>query len=269
MTYIIYCDESSDKGPKYCDFFGGCIINSEDEHEIRSALEAKKKELNLNNEIKWTRVTGPYLQKYIEVIDLFFEFVKAGKVKVRIMFRKADDGMERHTGSPADDKYFKLYYQFIKHSFGLMTIPEECSPARIILYLDTLPDKHGIREDFKEFIAGMPDTKDFEGSDISIRMRDIIEVDSKEHVLLQCTDIILGAMHFRLNGYNKQTQPETGRRGKRTIAKEKLFKHIQEKIWEIYPRLNIGVSTAQHGENSHWNSPYEHWCFHGKNEGNA
>jgi hypothetical protein len=264
VTYIIYCDESADKGPKYCDFFGGCIINSEDEHEIRTALEAKKKELNLLQEIKWTKVTEQYLEKYIEIIDLFFEFVKAGKIKVRIMFRSVDDTLARQVESQVDDKYFKLYYQFIKHSFGLMHIPPENTPAKVILYLDTLPDKHGIRDRFKEYLASMPNTHDFKDVDLSIRMRDIIEVDSREHVLMQCTDIVLGSMNFKLNGFNKLTHPETGRRGKRTIAKEKLFKHIQEKIWEIYPRFNIGVSTGQHEENQHWSGPYEHWVFHRK-----
>jgi hypothetical protein len=32
MAYIIYCDESADKGEKFRDFFGGCIINSKDQY---------------------------------------------------------------------------------------------------------------------------------------------------------------------------------------------------------------------------------------------
>lgn len=73
---------------------------------------------------------------------------------------------------------------------------------------------------------------------------------------------ILIDMNFKLNGFNK-IKPEGSRtRGKRTIAKEKLYKHIHGKICEIHPTFNIGVSTGSRGyENPHWNSPYEHWLF--------
>ena len=39
---------------------------------------------------------------------------------------------------------------------------------------------------------------------------------------MQCLDIVLGAMAFRLNDMHKEKRPDTNRRGKRTIAKEKL-----------------------------------------------
>ena len=71
VAYILYCDESSDKGIKYSDFFGGCIINSKDQFELTQTLQRKKDELNLTAEIKWTKVTENYLNKYIEMIDLF------------------------------------------------------------------------------------------------------------------------------------------------------------------------------------------------------
>lgn len=262
MAYIIYCDESSDKGPYYCDFFGGCIIDSNDQFELVNALEEKKKELHLDHEVKWTRVTENYLSKYIDLIDLFFDFVKAGKIKVRIMFRSATDTPAHVASTRVDDKYFKLYYQFLKHSFGLMSIPAECTPTNIIIFLDVLPDKHGKRDEFKKFVHEMPLSQDFFKKDITIRERDIIEVDSKDHVLLQCTDIVLGAMYFRLNKLNKVKPLGQLRRGKRTIAKELLYKHILGRICEIHPVFNIGTSTGSRDyANPHWESPYEHWLF--------
>lgn len=262
MAYIIYCDESSDKGPKFCDFFGGCIINSRDQYELTQALKKKKTELHLDHEVKWTRVTENYLSKYIELIDLFFDFVQAGKIKVRIMFRSVTDAPTPVKSTSVDDKYFKLYYQFLKHSFGLMSIPTECTPTNVIIFLDVLPDKHGKRDEFKKFLHDMPQSQDFFNKHITIRERDIIEVDSKDHVLLQCTDIVLGAMYFRLNGLNTAKPEGQVRRGKRTIAKEKLYKHIQQRICEIHPSFNAGISTGSRGlENPHWESPYEHWLF--------
>lgn len=265
MTYIIYCDESSDKGTKFGDFFGGCIINSVDQYEVITKLEGKAAELNLNSEIKWTKVTENYLSKYIEIIDLFFDFVRDGKIKVRIMFRNINDSPMNKSASSVDDKYFKLYYQFLKHSFGLMTIPKELTPAKVIIALDVLPDKHGKRDEFKRFLHAMPNIEAFKNVDLTIRERDIMEVDSREHILLQCTDIVLGAMNFKLNGFDKIKPAGASRRGKRTIAKDKLYSHIRQRINEIHPNFNIGVSTGDRGfDNPHWDSPYEHWLFHSK-----
>lgn len=64
----------------------GALINLSDINLIENALNSGKEELNLNGEIKWTKVTDNYLEKYIDMINLFFEFIKSGKIKVRIMF---------------------------------------------------------------------------------------------------------------------------------------------------------------------------------------
>ena len=67
-------------------FMDGALVKVADIQEIEKELNAKKDELNLKGEIKWSKVTGNYLDKYMEMINLFFSFIKAGKIKVRIMF---------------------------------------------------------------------------------------------------------------------------------------------------------------------------------------
>jgi len=87
---------------------------------------------------------------------------------------------------------------------------------------------------------------------------------SHDHVLLQCLDIVLGAMYFRLNHFHKAIQEDTKKRGKRTIAKEKMYKHIHEQIDDIFPHFNIGENTGARGDEYpyyYWNHPYRHWRF--------
>ncbi|MGM9623068.1 MAG: DUF3800 domain-containing protein [Butyricicoccus porcorum] len=260
MAYILYCDESSEKGVKYGDFFGGCMIDSADLFEVESALNRKKRDLNLNGEIKWTKVTSSYLEKYKEIMTLFFAFVREGKIKVRIMFRSISDVPTELGKRKVEDKYFKLYYQFIKHAFGLRDMPPSVLPARLIINLDVLPDNKGQRAKFKEYLCRLPSILPQE--QLLITERNIIEVDSHNHVLLQCTDIVMGAMYFRLNDLHKAIPEGASRRGKKTIAKEKLYQHIYRNICDIHERFNIGVSTGSRGfENPHWESPYEHWKF--------
>lgn len=265
MEYILYCDESSSQGPKFSDFFGGCIINSKDLNVVTETLEAKKKELNLLGEIKWTKVTGQYLERYIEVIDLFFDFVKAGKIKVRIMYRNNEDRPSNYSSRHSnDDKYFKLYYQFLKNAFGLKDIPEAYEDIFVRIYLDQLPDTKEKCEKFKEYVRRLPDIRDFQSvhGKLHIRKEDVADVCSHDHVLLQCVDIVLGAMYFRLNDLHLEKPEGSRTRGKRTIAKEKLYKHINRRIRDILPDFNIGISTGNHGyRNPAWSLPYCHWKF--------
>jgi hypothetical protein len=54
----------------------------------------------------------------------------------------------------------------------------------------------------------------------------------------------------------------TNRRGKRTIAKERLYKHINKKICEIRPRFNVGITTGLDGDTRNkLLHPYRHWLF--------
>ncbi len=61
-------------------------------------------------------------------------------------------------------------------------------------------------------------------------------------------DIILESMNFKLNNMNKEKMQNSRSRGKRTIAKEKLYKNILRNIKIIYPNFNIGISTSSRGD---------------------
>lgn len=253
MEYTLYCDESVDTGNFYGDFFGGCIVEAHDLQLIISSLTQYKLNNHINAEMKWTKVTEAYLDKYIGFIHLFFSFVASRKVKVRIMFRKMNNQYSSPSGA---DKYFKLYYQFIKHAFGL-TRTQNISPFSLRIYLDQLPQKRESVLRFKKFLADMPNIYDCEGCAFSISPEQIGEIKSHEHVLLQCVDIVMGAMQFKLNKLHKKKQ-----KGKRTVAKEMLYKAIYREICSIHPHFNISISTGNRGyENPHWESPYEHWLF--------
>jgi len=205
-----------------------------------------------------------YLEKYIEMLTLFFSFVKNGNIKIRIMFRSNDDIPSNHLTRNEDEKYFKLYYQFIKNAFGFRYLNCGTEPVYIRIYVDQLPDNKEKCSKFKQFLTDMPKTSDFSNSSIRIRDGDVAEVNSHDHVLLQCLDVVLGAMFFKLNHLNKAIPVGQKKRGKRTVAKEKLYKHINMQINSIFPHFNIGENTGSWGEsypNYYWKHPYRHWKF--------
>lgn len=261
QEYIIYADESDSDGKYYSDFYGGALTRSADLQHCIATLEGCKQAQHFHGEVKWQKVTERYLERYIALVDTFFDLVRHDLIKVRIMFTQnahVPVGLDRHH---FQYKYTILYYQFIKHGFGLRHSAGE-GPANLRLYLDTMPCSRQQVQEFKQFLLALNHWDGFVEGQVSVQPDQIAEVHSHSHVILQCLDIVLGAIQFRLNDKHKEKPPNQRRRGKRTIAKEKLYKHINSRIRSIYPNFNVGESTGTQGSyETRWLHPYRHWKF--------
>ncbi|WP_294196852.1 DUF3800 domain-containing protein [uncultured Sphingomonas sp.] len=262
LEYLIYSDESVSKGDYFSNFYGGALVTSRDDATVRRVLAEKKAALNLGGEVKWQKITEAYEGKYIELMDAFFDLIESNKVKVRIMFTQNMFRRRGLTADQRDQQYFILYYQFIKHAFGLRHRTND-EPARLRLLLDQLPDTREKIERFKGFVVGLNSNPAFRRAGLSIAREDIADVDSKQHDLLQCLDVVLGSMQFRLNDKHLEIPPGQRRRGKRTRAKERVYRHISKRIRAIYPGFNIGITTgtAGGGKELRWTHRYRHWLF--------
>lgn len=260
--YILFCDESDVSGAYFSNFYGGVMVGSSQYDRITARLNAEKSRLNLFGEVKWSKVTALYLPKYQDLIKTFFEEVRAGHLKVRIMFRQNTHEAVGLTQDQIEGAYFRLYYQFIKHAFGLMHCPPIDNPTKLRLYFDQFPETKEAVTQFKGFIHGLKDNPDIRKGGLTLAMEDIAEIRSHDHVLAQCLDIVLGSMAFRLNNKHKEIPPGKKRRAKRTVAKQRLYKTILSEIRCIKPRFNIGISTGTPGGlEDRWIAPYLHWRF--------
>lgn len=261
--YIIYCDESAKRGPRFSNFYAGAIVKAGDRQAIESRLTDKKEELNLKSELKWTKITENYEEKYIEFINEYFSFIASGRIKFRLMFTQNIYDPVRLTKEQRESQYFLLYYQMIKHAFGLKySNPNSLDHIRFSVFLDELPDKSEKSRAFKRYISSLGDSRFLSGCNIELPPEDIAEIDSRKHNIIQGVDIILGAMQFRLNGFHK-AKPEGKRvRGKRTRAKERVYEHVNRLVRDIRPNFNIGITSGSpYGLHSRWRDEYRHWCF--------
>lgn len=86
MRYILYCDESSDKGRYYSNFYGGCLLRASDRQAIEAELLSVKLEGALLGEAKWTKISEYNELSYIKFVDAIFDFVESGQLKIRLMF---------------------------------------------------------------------------------------------------------------------------------------------------------------------------------------
>lgn len=258
---IIYCDESSKDGEYYSNFYGGALVKSIDQQIVIDKLKEKKEALNFHGEVKWSKITAPYVDKYISLLEVFFDFIEKDIVKIRVMFTQNAYEPRHITKEQREQSYYLLYYQFIKHAFGVTFFnPDELTRLRIIF--DKLPENNAETERFKAYIAGLTQTSLFKRGSIIVTPDDISDVDSRKHVILQCADIILGSMDFRLNNKHTIIPQGSTTRGKRTIAKEKVYRYINQRIRGIYPNFNIGITTATRDDISNrWYHPYRHWNF--------
>ncbi|MBX7225345.1 MAG: hypothetical protein K1X55_04895 [Chitinophagales bacterium] len=259
--FNIWCDESVRKGDYYSNFYGGLLILSKDKEHVIRELNKVVEKIGIKEEIKWGKVDEVKLPAFIALMDAFFKLVEKNKIKVRIMFTQNAKVAKGLSQQHLENEYFLLYYQFFKHSFGFRHSNLTVNPIYIRAHFDYMPDTISKKQQFKEYIKGLESTKDFIDAKLNIRKQDIVEINSKEHLPLQFLDVVLGAMQFRLNNKHKLKPDGKHRRGKKTIAKEKLFKHVLKRIQEIRPGFNIGISTGYDDETEKWTQPYRHWCF--------
>jgi Protein of unknown function (DUF3800) len=259
--YVIYCDESIARGVHFSNFYGGALITSDDIDFVRQTIAVAKAGLNLHGEVKWQKITEAYKEKYISLMDVFFVLIAAGKVKVRIMFTQNMYEARDLTPLHHENDFFLLYYQFLKHAFGFLHHPPASTPTRLRLLLDQLPDTKEKADRFRGYLCGLSSNPAFRAAKLTIEHTDISDVSSHDHNILQCLDVVLGSMQFRLNDKRKEIPPGKKRRGKRTRAKEDVYKHINERIRLIYPRFNIGISTGTAKLADRWHHPYRHWKF--------
>lgn len=258
--YILFCDESDREGPYYSNFYGGLLVGASLYQPVTDRLNEVKRRENLLAEVKWQKVTQTYLTKYQALMDAFFDEVAAGRVKVRIMFRQNAQKPKGLTAEQIELGYWLLYYQFVKHTFGFADMPRAEEARHLRIYFDQFPDTGEKAAKFKGYIEALEHSRPFRVAGLRIRKQDITEVSSHDHVLLQCLDVVLGSICFRLNDKHKAKPEGSRRRGSRTVAKHELQRHILKRIQAIKPRFNIGITTGG-GPTDRWAMPYRHWCF--------
>lgn len=270
--YYLFADESVQDGSLFSNFYGGALVAQSEYEGVRERLIACKQALGFQgNELKWQKVTARDLESYKTMVTAFFAEMREGRVKMRVMFRNNRDEYTRGL-VPKNERYLRLYYQFIKHSFGFAHRPTEVRPFRLRLFLDRLPDTKEQIKEFREYLCRLNLTGELRDSGILIESQAISEIDSHDYIMLQCVDIVLGAMAFRLNEKHLIKPPGKRIRGKRTIAKDRLYRHIYAEISAILAVKGVGNYDPKFGKHytnyphDRWTDAYRHWLFKPSNK---
>ncbi len=262
--YLIICDEADRKGPFFSNFYGGVRIGASHLQPVIQRLQQVKLNLGLQSEVKWAKTDAKMVSRYETMMGSFFDEIAAGRLVMRVMFTQNALVPKGLTEQHHAEGYYILYYQFLKHAFGLRHMPVHERPPRLRIYLDEIGDTKEQIAKFRGFIAGLSKDSHIRAKGLILEEQDITEVRSHDHILLQCLDVVLGAMPFRLNNKHLEKPAGQHRRGKRTVAKERLYKFILGEIRRVTgkPNFNIGSTTGTSEYlTGRWSDSYLHWVF--------
>ena len=201
-TYNFYCDESThlpnDSQPYM--LLGYISVPYPQIKQVKKDIRAIATKHNFRGELKWTNVHEATLAMYQELVDYFFTI---SDLNFRAIIVDKSQIRDKDNGQSYEDFYFKMYYQLIHHQLDFsftynlfLDIKDTCSHKKLAKLKDILSNTTPIR------------TCQF--------------VRSHEVVLLQLTDVLMGAVNYNLRVKNGHLEG-------RNTAKSKIIAKIQKK----------------------------------------
>jgi hypothetical protein len=169
-------------------------------------IKELKEKHGFKNEIKWSSLSKSKYAFYSDLIDHFF----GSDLQFRAIV--IDKSMIRNNEyfQSFDDFYFKMYYQLIYHKISM-------------------EDNYNVYLDIKDTLSAFKVKKLKEILNIQYSsIRTLQNIRSNESLLMQMTDVLMGAIAYKLNGGNK------------VIAKNRLIEKMQS-----YTNLSLTSSTPK------------------------
>ncbi|MDE6586460.1 MAG: hypothetical protein K2K80_07265, partial [Clostridia bacterium] len=188
--------------------------------------------------------------------DLFFTYVRSSDIKARVMFSKNEelDVLPKSI----DETYCKFYYLFLRYAFSIYYA--KCNISLRLIF-DDLPETKAACEKLKSYLVNNLNIVTVNrGNKVNLIAKDIEEVDSKKHMVLQCMDVIMGLVDFHLNATKEE------RESKRGQARSSVWKFILSKIYEIHENFILTDTTAPIYSHKGWRDQYKHFVFKQKNK---
>jgi hypothetical protein len=184
-TFNFYCDESTHL---HNDGFPYMIIAyvSSPWNEIKlhsQNIFRLREEHHFKGEIKWSKLSESNFRFYADLIDYFF----ATDLNFRAVIVKKSQIQNEKLGFTYNDLYYRMYYQLLHHKIDMehtyniyLDIKDTCSYRKNKKLTEILNIQYG-------------------------NIRNLQFIHSHESVLLQLTDVLMGALNYNLREENKVT----------------------------------------------------------------
>ena len=229
-NYEIYADEAwTHNNPplrRYWCFVGGVAGSQSDLDRLDKRLQAVKLKCGHTSEIKWAKLDPHNHEFYKEFLDEFFNYLKSHKIQYRQVFLdRSFVHYDSYKTNPSEmynlDVQFKVYYQFIKHHFGLKFLPKE-KIKRVVIHFDNHSSKKH-KTKLESFVNDLP--RLLERPDLQFSL---FFSDSRDNLRIQACDLLMGAAGSNGNQMELIRQPQ--KKGETII--QKLRKTLAKKIYD-------------------------------------
>lgn len=185
----IYCDESrpdllssNNRGSNKYILIGGLKLRRDDRDDLKEKIRTLKDKYAVYGELKWTKVSFSKLNFYKELIDLFFSYGNDLRFRC-IVIDSSVINLELYHDDDAELGFYKFYYQLLNH----WLLEGNCYQ----IFTDNKTNRK------KNRLGTLKSTLII--SNIFSKIYDIQAIPSKESVIMQLTDILLGAASAKFN----------------------------------------------------------------------
>lgn len=245
-SYEIYADEAwvhcNPPLNRYWCFFGGILGRSADLDRLDTSLRDIKSKHGIHSEVKWKKLSSSNIDCYKEMVDSLIMYLANGSIKYRQMFVDRSYVIKRQPteDSPSEiDTQFKLYYQYIKHSFGLEYLPQNADRTGVLIRLDN-HSSQAHKQRLVSFCEALPG---YLGRlDLEIR---VTFIDSRKSPRLQICDVLMGAAGS--HGNNMHKKREAGQRG---MTPKQRLRH--DMCLFIYNKLKVLDAQTRGSKAFNW-----------------
>jgi hypothetical protein len=207
-TFNFYCDESchleNDGMPFMVISYVSCAYNQVKLHQQN--IKNLKEKHSFKNEIKWSSVSKSKYNFYVELIEYFF----ANDLQFRAIVVPKKKIKNDDFNQSFDDFYYKMYFQLLNHKMNM--------DNNYNIYLD-IKDTLSANK-----VKRLKTILNIKYSSIN----NLQNIHSHESLLMQLTDVLMGAITYHLRGLNKVT------------AKNKLIEKIEK-----HTQLPLNISTSK------------------------
>lgn len=201
MNIEIYCDESRqdlfnnkdairENNKFIC--IGGIWVNKDIRNQLKEDIKKLQKKYNTFGEIKWKNVCNTRFDFYKAIIELFFSYDNALRFRCLVVDASKVD-LDTYHDSDAELGFYKFYYQLVN-----------CWVS--------YPNEYAIFTDFKRNRANdrLIVLKRVLNNSRGNVVRSIQAINSKESLILQLEDVLMGAVGYKFNFVdNGASKPKT------------------------------------------------------------
>ena len=199
VKYNLVCDESG-TASRY--LIVGALTLPRINHPALSAEIRRLKEslgFRPEGEVKWGKVSIQYLDRYVKIMNWFFEHLQSNHLLFRAHVVDTVSAAYRNYGSgDTEESFYKICYHLLFQSVRRLALEEEGS--NILILMDDKRNRRPFRLDVlkRSLNAGLK--RDIGISELVANVEPRPSSGAKAEPLIQIVDVLIGAIGYVRNG---------------------------------------------------------------------